>query len=142
MSKRTPEDKSIARAKVNLGKAISKCRSNQKTQRQLALAIGLPPSNLKYIEDGVNAPTAEVYSRLINELKPTVEMRNRMDRLYMTIRKTPPPDVSAVVVTNPCLVDMLRGLAGKQITKEQIAQMNALISSFPQSGTEGEKKHG
>ena len=81
MSKRTPEDKSIVRAKVNLGKAISKCRSNQKTQRQLALAIGLPPSNLKYIEDGVNAPTAEVYSRLINELKPTVEMRNRMDLL-------------------------------------------------------------
>lgn len=34
---------------------------------------------MKYIEDGVNAPTAEVYDKLIKELKPDLQTRQRMD---------------------------------------------------------------
>lgn len=52
-----------------LGQIIRDCRGTL-SQSQLAKRVGLPRSNMKYIEDGVNAPTAEVYDRLIKELKP------------------------------------------------------------------------
>ena len=142
MSKKTAEEKAVERAKKHLGEAIVKCRGEQWTQRQLALAIGLSPSNLKYIEDGINAPTADVYARLIEKLTPSVAVRARMDRLYMTIRKAPPPDVCNVIADTPDLLNVLRGLNGKQITKEQLEQMSALIESFPDTDSEGEMNHG
>ena len=142
MSKKTPEEKAVERAKKHLGEAIVKCRGSQWSQRQLALAIGLPPSNLKYIEDGVNAPTADVYARLIEKLTPSIAVRARMDRLYMTIRKAPPLDVCDVIAKNPDLLDVLRGLNGKQITKEQLEQMSILIALFPDTDSEGEMNHG
>ena len=37
--------------------------------RKLAEAIDLPASNLSYIENGVNFPTAEIYSKIINVLR-------------------------------------------------------------------------
>ena len=130
---RKTEDKATARARVNLGKAIAKCRGTRWSQRQLALAIGLPPSNLKYIEDGVNASTADVYERLMEKLEPPAEMRRRMDRLYMTIRKAPPPDVCKVIADNPNLLDVFRTLEGKLVTQEQVDRMNVLLSSFTEN---------
>ena len=124
------DDKAIARAKIHFGKAIVKCRGTRWSQRQLALAIGLPPSNLKYIEDGINASTADVYERLIKTLDPPADLRSRMDRLYMTIRKAPPPDVCKVIADNPPLLDMFRMLDGKAVTQEQVDQMNVLLASF------------
>ena len=43
-----------------LGQLIRDCRGTL-SQSKLAKKVGLPRSNMKYIEDGVNAPTAEVY---------------------------------------------------------------------------------
>ena len=53
---------------IELGLLIRDCRGTL-SQSQLAKRVGLPRSNMKYIEDGVNAPTAEVYDKLIKELK-------------------------------------------------------------------------
>lgn len=139
MIRKKQEDKSVERAKKHLGRAIVKCRGDQWSQRQLALAIGLPPSNLKYIEDGVNASTAEVYARLMDTLNPPADMRDRMDRLYMTIRKAPPPDVCSIIGANPGLIDIFRALDGKQITKVQLEQMNSLITSFADACIEEEE---
>jgi hypothetical protein len=48
--------KDIEKAKSKLGIEIAKSRGKL-SQRKLAQAVGLPPSNMKYIEDGVNAPS-------------------------------------------------------------------------------------
>ena len=84
---------------IELGLLIRDCRGTL-SQSQLAKRVGLPRSNMKYIEDGVNAPTAEVYDKLIKELKPDLHTHRRMDHLYMAIRKVPPPDVCRTITQN------------------------------------------
>ena len=59
---------------IELGLLIRDCRGTL-SQSQLAKRVSLPRSNMKYIEDGVNAPTAEVYDKLIKELKPDLQTR-------------------------------------------------------------------
>lgn len=57
-------------------------KAKAESQRGLAKAIDLPNSNLKYIEDGINAPSPEVYKNIILLLKPNDEDWGRMDYLY------------------------------------------------------------
>ena len=85
----TSIETNIERQKKALGSMLKKCR-NTRSMRNVANAIGLPPSNLKYIEDGINAPSAEVYEKLMEALSPTPSDRRVMDTLYMAIRNTPP----------------------------------------------------
>ena len=92
---------------IELGLLIRDCRGTL-SQSQLAKRVGLPRSNMKYIEDGVNAPTADVYDKLIKELKPDLQTHHHMDHLYMAIRKVPPPDVCRTITQNKDLVDAMR----------------------------------
>ena len=121
---------------IELGSLIRDCRGTL-SQSQLAKRVGLPRSNMKYIEDGVNAPTAEVYDKLIKELKPDLQARRRMDRLYMAIRKVPPPDICRTITQNKDLVDAMRKLEGCNLTPDQIESVAALFASFQES-REGE----
>ena len=73
-------DKTIEKHKKKLGKKISDLRGKM-SQRELAKQIGLPNSNLKYIEDGINAPTHEVYAAIIKVLSPGPKDQKEMDRL-------------------------------------------------------------
>ena len=60
MKQQTKENHNIKAAKTKLGKSIKKLREQKGySQRELARAVDLPPSNMKYIEDGVNAPSPE-----------------------------------------------------------------------------------
>lgn len=121
---------------TELGVLIRNCRGTL-SQSQLAKRVGLPRSNMKYIEDGVNAPTAEVYDKLIKELKPDWQTRRRMDCLYMAIRKVPPPDICRTITQNKDLVDAMRKLEGCNLTPNQIKSVVALFASF-QENREGE----
>lgn len=121
---------------IELGLLIRDCRGTL-SQSQLAKRVGLPRSNMKYIEDGVNAPTAEVYDKLIKELKPDLQARQRMDRLYMAIRKVPPPDICRTITQNKDLVDAMRKLEGCNLTPDQIESVATLFTSF-QKNREGE----
>ena len=121
---------------IELGLLIRDCRGTL-SQSQLAKRVGLPRSNMKYIEDGVNAPTAEFYDKLIKELKPDLQARQRMDRLYMAIRKVPPPDICRTITQNKDLVDAMRKLEGCNLTSDQIESVAALFASF-QENSEGE----
>ena len=121
---------------IELGLLIRDCRGTL-SQSQLAKRVGLPRSNMKYIEDGVNAPTAEVYDKLIKELKPDLQARQRMDLLYMAIRKVPPPDICRTITQNKDLVDAMRKLEGFNLTYDQIESVAALFASF-QENSEGE----
>ena len=115
--------------KQELGSLIKECRG-KRSLRSVANAVGLPPSNLKYIEDGVNAPSPEVYAKLVDELCPSESIRKKMDRSYMMIRNTPPPDVCGVVSANEDLTDSLRILVGHTLTPGQFQELNSLLRSF------------
>ena len=122
-----PKGSDIVKRKKELGLLISKCRGKTMSQRQLAAAIGLSPSNMKYIEDGVNCPTAAVYSRLIIILNPSNEQRAKLDKAYMIIRNAPPPDVSDRVIKDQNLIKLIRALGDTVITDTQINQIIELL---------------
>lgn len=110
MAKQSAPNKELIHAKKQLGKLIAQCRGDNMSANKLAIAIGLSRSNLKYIEDGVNAPTAEVYERIIDVLQPPSTKRKKMDDLYMTIRQTPPPDICQTIINSPQLIELIRSV--------------------------------
>ena len=138
----TRDHNDAIRAKKKLGTLIRKCRGSNISQRQLAVAVGLSPSNMKYIEDGVNCPTADVYSKLISVLNPSAKKRVELDRAYMAIRHTPPPDVCDRVRNDPCLMNVIRAMDDAPLTESQAQQLKVLISSFASENREGELNNG
>ena len=95
--------------KEELGQLIKFNRKAKgESQRGLAKAIDLPNSNLKYIEDGINAPSPEVYKNIILLLKPNDEDRGRMDYLYSQIRGTPLPDICEFIIENDEVFESIR----------------------------------
>ena len=126
------DSKEIREQKQLLGKLIKECRG-KKSLRSVAAAVGLPPSNLKYIEDGVNAPSPETYKCLVGELKPQDPIQKDMDRAYMTIRSTPPPDVCEVIKANEALNDSIRMLQKHKLTPQQFQELNTLLRSFSEN---------
>ena len=68
------ERNEIKKAKQKLGKTIRKLREKQEFSlrelaRELARAVDLPPSNMKYIEDGVNTPSPDKYISIITKIQ-------------------------------------------------------------------------
>lgn len=136
------ENADVVKARKKLGTLITKCRGSDMSQRQLAAAVGLAPSNMKYIEDGINCPTAEVYSKLIFTLKPSTKNRTELDQAYMIIRNTPPPDVCDRVKKDPHLMKIIRAMDDALLTDSQAQQILALLSSFASENTKGEQSNG
>lgn len=141
MKKSATESAEIIKAKQQLGQKIKKLRESQKetiSLRKLAGLVNLPPSNMKYIEDGVNAPTAEVYDAIIRNLKPKDKLHAEMDSLYTIIRGTPPPDVCNIVRKNTGMNDALRIVKDQELSAQQIASLKALLTSFKTETVRGE----
>lgn len=116
--------------KEELGQLIKFNRKAKgESQRGLAKAINLPNSNLKYIEDGINAPSPEVYKNIILLLKPSDEDRGRMDYLYSQIRGTPPPDICEFIIENDEVFESIRKNKCK-LTRTQTEKLNALLEAF------------
>lgn len=141
MSKKQTKDKGIETAKKKLGKIISDCRGEM-SQRTLAKSVELSPSNMKYIEDGINAPTADIYSAIIQTLKPKPKIHDEMDRLYSVIRGTPPPDVCNIIINNKGMNDVLRIIEEQKLTTEQMEELQKLLSSFIKEPARGERNNG
>lgn len=123
------DTKDIKKQRIKLGKLIKKCRG-ERSLRNVAAAVGLSPSNLKYIEDGVNAPSSEIYSKLMHELEPKSKVKKDIEHAYMIIRQAPPPDVCKVITNNENLNDSLRVLEGYTLTQQQLKELDALLNSF------------
>ncbi len=115
--------------KQQLGAMLTFCRG-KRSLREIARAIGIPASNLSYIEKGVNAPSPEVYEKIIAELKPFEKEQQEMDILYSHIRGLPPPDVCEILVSNNELNKSLRLLGDKRISKDMLVQINKLFASL------------
>ena len=122
--------------KEELGQLIKFNRKAKgETQRGLARAIDVPNSNLKYIEDGINAPSFETYKKIMIELNPNSKDRERMDYLYSGIRGTPPPDICEIVMNNPSLYGVLRAIdIESKISNEHVKRFAEIISA----GNKGE----
>ncbi len=140
MPKKAIKYTAVEKQKKQLGKEIKKCRENNRSQRSLAIAIGLPPSNMKYIEDGVNSPSGEIYKKIIEELNPPPVQRKKMDMLYTQIRRTPPPDICEIINQNQELFNSIRLLNGMTLTNEQLKQTKDLFGSFAKDKKKGEIK--
>jgi len=136
------ENSEKIKAKKKLGKLIASCRRNTMSQRKLAAAVGLSPSNMKYIEDGVNAPSPEIYSKLIETLRPTPIQQEKMDQAYMIIRHAPPPDVSECIINDPRLLKLIRSMNTTPLTELQIRAFESLLDSFASTTTKGENNNG
>lgn len=146
MKKNAEESAFIKQQKLLLGQAIKAIRTDDErgyvSLRKLEVAVGIPASNIKYIEDGVNAPSPEAYEAIVKELNPTDTERKELDRLYSLIRGTPPPDVCKIICANAELNNSLRVLEDQTLTKEQIAEVTALLTSFKIHTTEGAATNG
>ena len=124
------ENEDKKQLKVELGKLIKSNReAKDYSQRGLAKAIDLPNSNLKYIEDGINAPSPEVYKNIILQLNPNDKDRDKMDYLYSQIRGTPPPDICEFMIENDEVFNAIRKNKYK-LTRTQTGQLNKLLESF------------
>ena len=146
MRKTTEETAFIKQQKLLLGQAIKAIRTDDErgyvSLRKLEVAVGIPASNIKYIDDGVNAPSPEAYEAIVKELTPTDVERKELDRLYSLIRGTPPPDVCKIICANAELNNSLRVLEDQILTKEQIAEVTALLATFKIHTTEGAATNG
>lgn len=146
MKKNAEESAFIKKQKLLLGQAIKAIRTDDErgyvSLRKLEVAVGIPASNIKYIEDGVNAPSPEAYEAIVKELNPTDTERKELDRLYSLIRGTPPPDVCKIICANAELNNSLRVLEDQILTKEQIAEVTALLTTFKIHTTEGAATNG
>ncbi len=138
------KDKTVNKAaeknKKKLGKKICELRGEM-SQRELARKIDLPNSNLKYIEDGINAPTHEVYAAIIKVLSPGPKDRKEMDRLFSFIRKTPPPDVCNIINETEGMNEVIRIIDGVPLNSEQLEKVKVLFVSFKEDN-KGVMKNG
>ena len=146
MKKTAEESAFLKNQKLLLGQAIKAIRTDDErgyvSLRKMEDAVGIPASNIKYIEDGINAPSPEVYEAIVRELNPTDAERKELDRLYSLIRGTPPPDVCKIICANQGLNNSLRVLENQALTDEQIAEVTALLTTFKIHTTEGAATNG
>lgn len=138
MSKKIAVDTVTEQAMKKLGELIKKCRGAH-SLRKIAEPCDIPASQLLSIENGTMAPTADVYLKLLSVLQPDEKSQNEMDKLYMTIRKTPPPDVCELIINNQTLLPLLRAMRKCKLTEKQI---NSLLKSFMQENKKGVTDNG
>lgn len=140
------ENDQIKAAKVELGKLIRELHDAPEGKtlslRRVAKAVGISAPNMTQIENGVYTPSPEVYDAIVNFFKPDNDYRKQMDYQYSIIRGTPPPDVCKIICANEGLNNALRVLDNQTLTKEQIAEVTALLTSFKIHTTEGAATNG
>jgi transcriptional regulator with XRE-family HTH domain len=121
-----------------LGELITECRG-ERSLRKIAEPSGIAASQLQSIERGILAPTAEIYPKLLKELQPDEKQQAKLEQLYMTIRKTPPPDVCELIINNQNLIPVLRAIKDRKLSKKE---MNLLLALIAQNNIKGETNNG
>ena len=139
MPNKIANDKKTEKAMKKLGQILFECRK-EKSLRKVAEPCGISAPQLLSIEKGTLCPTAEVYAKLVEALEPNQKQQISMDRLFMVIRGTPPPDVCRIMINNESLNNVLRQIGDAVLTIEQIDEINNLINTF--NLNQGEEKDG
>ena len=116
--------------KKKLGKWIKQAREKKQphlSQRQLALAVDITNASLSSIESGMIFPSEELLLKLIEQLQPPPELREKMLALFAKAKGTSPPDINAELSKNPKLWGLIRQLIAVDPSEEQITQIEQLI---------------
>ena len=111
--------------KKKLGKWIKQAREKKQphlSQRQLALAVDITNASLSSIESGMIFPSEELLLKLIEQLQPPPELREKMLALFAKAKGTSPPDINAELSKNP-----IRQLIAVDPSEEQVLQIEQLI---------------
>lgn len=116
--------------KKKLGKWIKQSREKKHpylSQRQLALAVDITNASLSSIESGIIFPSEELFLKLLEQLQPPPELREKMMILFAKARGTPPPDINVQLSKNPKLWSLVRQLIAIDPSEEQVTQIEQLI---------------
>ena len=116
--------------KKKLGKWIKQSREKKQphlSQRQLALAVDITNASLSSIESGLIFPSEELFLKLLEQLQPPPELREKMLVLFANARGTPPPDINVQLSRNPKLWSLVRQLIAIDPSEEQVTQIEKLI---------------
>ena len=143
---RKPDKVSIEerRQRERLGARIKTLREKRDLSlRQVAAPVGISASNLLVLESGANVPSPKVYKKLIETLKPSPKDRDKLDKLYSSLRGSPPPDVCEIVLQTEGMNDALRILDGITLTPDQLQKLRETLLSFrpPDRGGGERDKH-
>ena len=112
--------------KKKLGKWIKQSREKKQphlSQRQLALAVDITNASLSSIENGMIFPSEELLLKLIEQLQPPPELREKMLTLFAKAKGTSPPDINAELSKNPKLWGLTRLLIAIDPSEEQVLQI-------------------
>ena len=146
MKKSPEETEQIKAAKIELGRLIKDLHDSPDGKtlslRKVGQIVGVKAPNLMHIENGVHAPSPDAYAAIIEFFKPDDDYRKKMDDQFSIIRGTPPPDVCKIICANEGLNNALRVLDNQTLTKEQIAEVTALLTSFKIHTKEGAATNG
>lgn len=116
--------------KKKLGKWIKQSREKKHpylSQRQLALAVDITNASLSSIENGLLFPSEELFLKLLEQLQPPPDLREKMLILFANARGTPPPDINVQLRKNPKLWSLVRQLIAIDPSEEQVTQIEQLI---------------
>ena len=114
--------------KKKLGKWIKQAREKKQPHlSQLALAVDITNASLSSIESGMIFPSEELLLKLIEQLQPPPELREKMLALFAKAKGTSPPDINAELSKNPKLWGLIRQLIAVDPSEEQITQIVQLI---------------
>jgi transcriptional regulator with XRE-family HTH domain len=116
--------------KKKLGKWIKQLREKQQphlSQRQLALAVDITNASLSSIESGMIFPSEALLLKLIEQLQPPPELREKMLTLFAEAKGTSPPDINAELSKKPKLWGLIRKLIEVDPSEEQVSQIEQLI---------------
>lgn len=115
--------------KRKLGNLLRQAREKNRpndSMRKIAEELHVSNVTLSYFENGVIIPNPDTYSDIINVLRISGTMRDKIDACYMKLKKTPPPDVCDIVINNK-LNNTLRKIGNSKLSNAQIKQIEELI---------------
>gem|GEM_PF-990316 len=118
--------------KKKLGKWIKQSREKKQphlSQRQLALAVDITNASLSSIESGMIFPSEELLLKLLEQLQPPPELREKMLALFAKAKGTSPPDINAELSKSPKLWGLIRQLIAADPSEEQVTKIEQLISA-------------
>ena len=97
------------------------------SQRQLALAVDITNASLSSIESGMIFPSEELLLKLLDQLQPPPELREKMLTLFAKAKGTSPPDINAELSKSPKLWGLIRQLIAVDPSEEQVTQIEQFI---------------
>lgn len=107
---------------MSFGKYLRSTRKKLMSQRELANKIGVGYPYISKIENGVEPPPSEEIL-----VKMSKALKIDLDDLFIIAKKIP-TDIQNLITDNPEIYHLLRAIKDKDISKNTLNEMEALIN--------------